>query len=424
MSRSPPVTRPADPEERLLLLDAVRGFALGGVLLANLISFAGYYVMTPAQADALPTAGVDQAVRFGVDFLIEGKFFSLFSMLFGVGFALQQRRAEARGAPFARFFRRRMAVLLAIGLVHLFVLWHGDILALYALLGLVLVAFRDVGDRALLRWAAALLWVPLAVNAALWLSDGAYDPLPPSKAFAARVQEVWGGGQRTLFELRSSSDPREVFLGNLVNALWRPGRYLETARPAKVLAMFLLGAWVGRRLASDPELRSVPLRRLVIGGLALGLVGNGIFAAVEARTGSSFSLSPLGLVQTAGYALGVAPLAVAYAAALALAWRHGPARRWLSAFVPLGRMAVTNYLGQTVVGLTLFYGYGLNLMGRVGAVWLVPLAAAILLAQAVASAWWLARFRHGPVEWAWRRLSYGRPLPLRRGAAGGPSATS
>jgi uncharacterized protein len=205
-----------------------------------------------------------------------------------------------------------------------------------------------------------------------------------------------------------------VFLGNLVNALWRPGRYLETGRPAKVLAMFLLGAWVGRRLVGDPALRALPLRRVVGWGLALGLVGNGVFAAVEARTGSSFSLSALGLVQTAGYALGVAPLALAYAAALALAWRHERARRWLAAFVPLGRMAMTNYLGQTLIGLALFYGYGLNLMGRVGAAWLVPLAAAILFVQARASAAWLARYRYGPVEWVWRQLTYGRRLPLRR----------
>ncbi|HEU4534407.1 MAG TPA: DUF418 domain-containing protein, partial [Polyangiaceae bacterium] len=223
-----------------------------------------------------------------------------------------------------------------------------------------------------------------------------------------------------LFELRSSSDAGEVFLGNLVNALWRPGRYLETGRPAKVLAMFLLGAWVGRRLVADPALRSVPLRRVVAWGLALGLVGSGVYAAVEARTGSSFSLSALGLVQTAAYALGVAPLALAYAAALALAWRHERARRWLAAFVPLGRLAITNYLGQTLLGLSVFYGYGLNLAGRVGAAWLVPLAAAILFAQARASAAWLGRYRYGPVEWAWRQLTYGRRLPLRR--AGGEAS--
>jgi uncharacterized protein len=411
---------PVDEAGRLEVLDAVRGFALGGVLLANLVSFAGHYVMTPAQTDALPTAPVDRAVLFGVDFLVEGKFYSLFSLLFGVGFSLQQGRARARGAPFAPLFRRRMVALLAIGLAHLFLLWHGDILALYAVMGLVLVAFRGASDRALVRWAVALVWLPLAWQAVIWFSGGALDPLPPSKALAGWVQGAWGGGQKTLFELRSSRDPGEVFLGNLVNALWRPGRYLETGRPAKVLAMFLLGAWAGRRLVADPELRGVPLGRVVARGLALGLVGNGVYAAVEARTGSSFSLSALGLVQTAGYALGVAPLALAYAAALALAWRRERSRRWLAAFVPLGRMAITNYLAQTLIGLALFYGYGLNLMGRLGAAWLVPLAGAILLAQGRASAVWLAHYRYGPVEWVWRQLTYGRRLPLGRAAGGAP----
>ncbi len=404
--------RPALPEERLELLDGLRGFALLGILFANLVSFAGHYVMSPAQVAALPTASLDKAVLVSMVFLVEGKFYSLFSLLFGVGFALMQRRMEQRGGSFARFFLRRMAVLLGLGLFHLLAVWHGDILTLYALMGMVLLLFRQVTDRALLGWAAVLLWTPLLYQLAIMATRGALDPTPPFMALARAIQDAAGGPEATLFQLRSSEEPWQVWLGNLANAVQRPGRYLQTGRPAKVLAMFLLGVWVGRRLLPDPLLQRRLLSRVLGVGLVLGLVGNSVFAWLEAKTGSTFQLTALGLLQTAGYAMGVAPLALAYAAGLTLMWGTARGRRLLSLFVPLGRIAVTNYLGQTAVGLLLFYGYGLNLMGRLGAVWLLPLTLVILAAQWGFSVLWLRRYDYGPVEWLWRRLTYGRPLPL------------
>jgi len=141
--------------------------------------------------------------------------------------------------------------------------------------------------------------------------------------------------------------------------------------------------------------------------------GNLLYAWMAERMGETFTLTGEGLLATVAYTIGVAPTAVAYAAAFVLLWdRPGP-RRILSMFAPLGRMAVSCYLGQTLIGLSLFYGYGLNLMGRMGASWALPLAAVILGGQWLFASLWLARFHYGPVEWVWRMLTYGRAIPLR-----------
>ncbi|WP_239469987.1 DUF418 domain-containing protein [Archangium violaceum] len=405
--------RPAGPEERIALLDALRGFALLGILFANLISFAGHYVMSPAQLAALPTAELDRAVVFAMNLFVEGKFYSLFSFLFGVGFALLQDRTERRGGDFRRLFLRRMAALLGIGLFHILVLWHGDILTLYALMGFVFLLFRRAADRALLGWTLVLLGMPLLFQLAMMGTGGALDPTPPFDALSRTLREAAGGPGATLFSLRSSDHPWQVFLGNLANAVQRPGRYLQTGRPEKVLAMFLLGLWVGRRLLPDPLVHRRLLVRVLGVGLVLGLLGCSLFAWIEAETGQSFALTPLGVVQTLAYAVGVAPLSLAYASGFTLLWGTARGQRLLSVFVPLGRMALTNYLCQTVLGLLLFYGYGLNLMGRVGSVWLLPLTPVLLAAQWGFSVLWLRHHSQGPVEWVWRQLTYGRPRPLR-----------
>ncbi len=405
---------PVGGSERIELLDMVRGFALAGILLANLVSFAGYYVTSPARLAASPTARLDALTVAWMNLAVEGKFYSLFSLLFGVGFALQMRRTEQRGADFRRLFLRRMGALLGLGLFHLLLLWHGDILTLYALMGMVLLLFRRVSDRALAGWTVGLLFIPLLLQLAMMSTGSALDPTPPFQALSRAIQDVAGGPGATLFSLRSSDDAGQVFLGNLANAVQRPGSYLRTGRPAQVLSMFVLGVWVARQLLPDPLRHRRLLVRVLAGGLLLGVPANAVYAWSSARTGASFALTPAGLAQTAAYAVGVVPLALAYASGLALLWGTMPGRRVLSCFVPLGRMALTNYLGQTLLGLLLFYGYGLNLMGKVGMVWVLPLTALVLLAQWGVSVLWLRHHAHGPVEALWRRLTYGRAAPRPR----------
>lgn len=414
---------PVTASERVAVLDALRGIALFGVCVANLIAVLSLYGVPGAPDPAtLPTAATDPAAEFLMHVLVEGKFYSLFSLLFGIGFAVQLQRAEARGEGVSRYVRR-LLVLFGIGLAHILLVWPGDILALYALVGLLLVLLRRLSDRALLVTAAVLLLVPVADYAAYWLTDGAWAPAEPffdaaQRMGRARLRPLLPG-QGGAIAAALSEDWQVLFVRNQVGLIRRMGSLIEQVRPAKVLAMFLIGLWVGRRsLFRDLDAAAPLLRRVALVGLGVGLPLNVLLAWLMEQDvlygpRPDFAASPLGLVQTLAYALGVAPLALGFAASFALAWRAPRGRRAGGLLAPAGRMALTNYLTQTVIAIALFYGVGLGLAGTVGPTLLWPLAAVIIAVQATTSAVWLRRFRFGPVEWLWRSLTYGRAQPMR-----------
>jgi uncharacterized protein len=156
-----PLLRPIGVSERAEWLDALRGFALLGILLINLTAFSGYAFIDPASKAALPWNGADGVLEYLIHALVEAKFYSLFSFLFGLGFAMQLQRAEQRDADFRSVFRRRMAWLLVFGLVHAIFIWFGDILNFYALMGFALLWFRKVSTRVLLGAAIFCLTAPI-----------------------------------------------------------------------------------------------------------------------------------------------------------------------------------------------------------------------------------------------------------------------
>ena len=397
---------PTAERDRLPLLDAVRGTALGGILLANLTSFFGADMLTAAARAAQPAAALGQAVLFAVDWLVEGKFYSVFSMLFGIGFALQAARARSRGDDIGPFFRRRMAVLVLIGLTHMYLLWAGDILLLYGVMGLVLPWLWRGPLPTRLAAMAALFTVPFATHVMVWLSDGALDPRAPFAAVGATLREAFGIASRTTLDLFAGGSSLDYWAWNTAYAVVRPGTYLQSGRPAKVLALFLLGAW----LASTVLPRLAGSRRLLwrtawLGG-TVGLLASAVYAAIKAEARSTFELSGVGLVQTAAYTLGTTPLALAYMAVATLAWQQTAWQARLAWFVPLGRMALSVYLTQTLVQLLLFSSHGARLAGRLPIALLPVVALAILVAQQRVCVWWLARHEQGPVEWLWRRAVY------------------
>ncbi len=410
MTVGPP--RPIRADERVPLLDAIRGVALGGILLANLMSFFGADMLDAAARRAMPGGRAGEGVLFGINWLVEGKFYSIFSMLLGAGFAIQAARAESRGTGprrFHAFFRRRMAVLIAIGLAHMYGLWSGDILTLYGIMGLLLPTMSRLAATARTATIVGLFLAPLAAHAVVLASGGRYDPRPPFAALGAEVRERLGVAGRPTLEVFARGSAGDYWAWNTSYVVARPGTYLQSGRPAKVLALFLLGAWLGASVL--PRLHA--MRRslfvtMVAGGVG-GLAASFAYAAIKADTGSTFLVSGTGLVQTAAYTLGTTPLALAYLAAAALAWRIESLKAVLEWFVPLGRMALSVYLTQTTVQLFVFTGCGLGLAGRVPIVWLPLVAAGILGVQRYACAWWLDRHAQGPAEWVWRRATYGRP---------------
>ena len=403
-------TGPVPVGERLGVLDAIRGVALGGILVANLVSFFGVYWMSPETRMAMAAGVVGEAVLFGMDWLIEGKFYSVFSMLLGVGFAVQWQRAAARGksrSQFGRFFRRRMTALIGIGLLHMYALWAGDILTLYGVMGLLLPTLARGTNRVRLAVIGLFLIMPVAMHLLVYATEGGIDPKPPFAELGASAREALGGEDRSSLELFVDS-PRGYMAWNIGYAVARPGGYLQQGRPFHVMGLFLIGAWIG--VALLPHLASLgrSLRVTAVVGAAVGLPASLVYALIKLLADpTDLFMSPTGLLQTVVYAVGSTPLAISYLAIAVLAWRTGTGRKLLEWFVPLGRMALSVYISQSIIQMIVFSGWGFGLAGRVPIALLPVVTIAILVLQRQVCVGWLARNRQGPLEWAWRRATYG-----------------
>ena len=399
--------KPVQGTERMDTLDAVRGAAVLGILLANVIAMSGFPFLPPDHYRTLSLADWHEGAYFAVLVLVEAKFYSLFSLLFGVGFAVFVQRAAARGADAKLLFKRRLLGLLIIGLVHTLLIWMGDILATYALIGFALLPFLHRSDRTVLRWAAAMLLLPIALYglmvAAVALAGPAPQPAsgpagPPQFLIDAAAGFATGGYG-------------EVLRGNVVFTVANVVRRFLLMFFPRVFGMFLLGFYIGRRnMFADLDAHRALLRRVCWIGLALGLPFAYAGALIEGSNMGRPGLS--GLAETTIKSIGVPVLALGYAAGLCLLF--GRFRGLRRAFAPAGQVALTNYLLQSVAAVAIFYGLGAGLFGRVPLV--IALAGAVIffVLQMIASRAWLAIAAFGPAEWLWRMFTYRRRVPLLR----------
>jgi len=327
--------------------------------------------------------------------LVDGKFYTIFSMLFGAGFALQIARLAARGSDGLRIYRRRVLILLAMGLIHSWLIWDGDILTLYALLGLLLPTFRNCRERTLLIVAAILIFLVPAVGIGLSSHFG-WKPHLAFYDLSFAIGHAMGANTAPDQALAWVSRPDFMgwFSWTFSGTPYSWGSRVESWRIPKVFGIMLIGMAVGRRLASGTLLDDRRLLwRIVVIGFAVGLPLSLVYAAVP------------GLDQTDWPSLfGTVPLALGYAAGFVLLWRSAqPALRHL---VPVGRMALTNYLMHSIIGTLLFFGIGFGLVGKLQPVSIYAVAIAIFSAQIVFSRWWLSRHDQGPMEHLWRSLTY------------------
>lgn len=399
----------APAAERTHLLDALRGFALFGVVFSNFAMLSFWIFMSPADKAWLPGAWCDAFIEFCHGVFIDGKFYSIFSLLFGIGFGFFLEKGQD---GLWRFYRR-MLVLLVIGWLHMRYAWEGDILFLYASLGLFLPLFRKVGDRALIIVATVLLLSPIAIDTVTVITHGSVDPGARMRAMALAADTQLGVPENEINGMVPNGGLHEFVLYMKGAWLWRMEHILGSSRIPKVLAMFLIGLWVSRRkVFVDPGVNRALLRRVCFSGLALGLPASLLMWWSNEHV--EHLPNAQGLVGTVGYAFGVAPLALAYAAGFALLWSKESWQRALKKLAPMGRMALTNYLMQTIIGLALFTGMGLGWGTRVSAITFESMAVGVFVLQVLWSHWWLKRFRYGPMEWLWRSLTYGKVMAMRK----------
>ena len=375
---------PTAPETRLPNLDILRGIALLGIFTVNMLFFSGpygYFGLPAAQNEF--ERGLEAFVRV----FFQGAFYSLFSFLFGVGLALQLRRGRAALPR----FRRRLFFLLLIGLVHLIFVWYGDILFSYAAGGFVLTLFAFAPGWAVALGAAFFFWL----SATLYLTplDLSYAGSTPWLSLGAFTQTFGSGSYLEVVTFQARLAGRE--------ALNLPG-FLPT-----VLWLFLLGLLAGRAGVLERKNHRVWLAVLAaalpVAVYFKGYVAYWLLSETPNRLSVGYS-----------FAIGGPALMFVYLSLLTLLLRNGAWARRLSWFGFAGRMALTNYLTQSVVCTLVFNAYGLGYFNELGLSVTLPLVLVIFAAQVAFSRFWLSRFRFGPAEWVWRSLTYGARQPLRR----------
>ncbi|HVR97841.1 MAG TPA: DUF418 domain-containing protein [Thermoanaerobaculia bacterium] len=401
---------PVLPGERLETLDVLRGFALLWIFTFNVFIFSGYEFLGDDEARALATYPLDTTVKFLRHLFIENKDFSLFAFIFGIGFGLMASRADSAGRSVVPLFLRRQGVLLAFGLAHAVFLWGGDILAIYAVLGLCLLPFLRLSPRTILTAAVVVYLLPIPLYALSIL-------IQPPTPYAAAV--AWTG-EPNLFGIWTEGFTHggyvEVVKGNLAFlSLWWTMFTLNLYWP-DVIGMFLFGLFVSRtrlieRIEADPSL--LPGKWVAWAGIA-GIAGNIVFAVLTYRGDVYYPPSAAGLVLTLVQYTAVPLLCFFYMAGLAWLSQRPAWRRRFKPLVAVGRMTLTNYLMQSLLCMFIFYGIGLGLYGKIGAAPAVAVAWVIYTLQVLFSRWWWSRgFAFGPAEWLWRRLSYGGAPSLK-----------
>ena len=410
---------PVSLSERIVFIDILRGMALFGILAANMRAFFApldcyWYigVLFHSRADVL--------AQVFIDAFIQGKFISIFSFLFGMGFAIQLSRAEARGARFLSFYPRRLLALALFGLIHGLLIWAGDILLTYAISGAILLLFPKRQQKTLLWWAGSLFALPIVASTvflALYFSRFHrpwMDPKPPDMQKLYAVINIYAHGM-----------VRQILAQNWVE--WK--RELPTTGFAiYATGLFLLGMWVWRAgiVQRLDEYRPV-FKRVCAWCIPLGLIIS-IYVAIAK------AVVPPGTVSLWGWFAGILwlpgshILSAGYVTGLALIFLHEDWRRFLLPFAAVGRMALTDYLMQSVLCTLFFYHYTTGLYGRIGpALGLVP-TVILYGAQVVFSNWWLKRYRFGPMEWLWRGMTYGKFPSMRKEepvpTTGAPSLSS
>jgi uncharacterized protein len=397
------ILQPTSLSERHSLLDVLRGFSLLGVLLANMVTHSQYFFLSDAGKEAIGTASTDQYVSWVMHFLVEGKFYSLFSMLFGIGFALQLKRSEELTSDFSSRYRRRLLILFLLGLLHAVFLYVGDILTVYALVGLVLLLFRNVSDKTLVRGAIILLILPV-IQYSIFLGAVLMSPPEPVTVSAGEAPPRFFDQLIIIYQTGTFWEIVQTNIGGLIF-----GRYPDlifTGRFFRVLAMFLVGFFIARnKLFINVEANRPFIQKVLIMGALVGIPCN-IALAMMMETDAYYELLPMGIIQPAVYAFGVPALCLFYAAGITLLYENQMCKKVLTVFAPVGQIALTNYLMQSLICVFIFASYGLGLSAKLGPTKLTVIALVIYTTQAVFSHVWVSYFQFGPMEWIWRSLTY------------------
>lgn len=386
--------------ERVHELDSIRGVAIFGILLMNIMSFAGPF-LDIASLFSLPEmfqGKANQFTLFLINTFVTANFYTLFSILFGLGFYIFLDRAKDKTSAPNRLFSRRMTGLLIIGLLHAIFIWYGDILVSYALIGFLLMLFVKVPPKWNLGIAITISFLMTGVIVFLsWVMYKTQDLLMFTEEYLepSGIMEVAINGNY-LDILRFNTEYTLIVLVGLFFML------------PLVLMMFLIGLYIGQKGYHKRigEIRPF-LFKVALFSLILGLPIKLFTAYIQSYRVDDMALMTLvSLSNTIGGPL----MAIFFLSAFALLFNSFKSLNKF--FAPVGRMALTNYVMQSVVMVTLFYGF--NLFGKIDMVYLPLIAIIFFIVQVIFSHWYMKRYRFGPLEYLWRRFTYKTKMSIKR----------
>ncbi len=387
---------PVDPENRIVQIDILRGFALFGVLLVNvfgynasLFDFSGFY---HTFHDALNSRIFDMVVNFAAD-----KFIFIFSFLFGVSFSIMYSKYWNDGHFFFNLWFRRMLALMLFGVIDILFFWPGDILLMYSLLGMLLYAFRRLPVKIIPFLSFVIYFLPVVYIG----FQSRFSVLPDALSSVTNIK------MPEVIKLYSSGSFFEIV--NLRLAEFWAFRYINLIYYVpKVLALFLAGYWFYRYKVLDKINQNkskffvIAVVLLLTGIIFTVYTGSIINSLVDSGSGYSLAVY-MGIYEVTNVLLGSA-----YILIVAILSHVQFISKLILPFKYVGRTALTNYLMQSVIFSTLMCSYGFGMFASYQPWQLVIFAVMVFLIQILISRWWLQQFRFGPMEWIWRKLTYGK----------------
>ncbi|MFD2630339.1 DUF418 domain-containing protein [Oceanobacillus kapialis] len=379
---------PTKESRRLPWIDGARGFAIFGIFVVNIGAFSAPYFLYGGTSN---TSSVDQFIEVLIDIFFQASFYTLFSLLFGFGFQMMKDSLVEKNLSVFPVLGRRLMMLIIFGLIHAFLIWHGDILLTYGIIGLLLLAFLHVKGKTLLAWALLLMGVSVGL-----ISISLYEfrhYLGQANFFAAEqaIKHYQSGNLLKIWEQ------------NYTDWLYANGGESYFLLIGTLLPLFLVGMLIAKkRWLHEPEKHQPILRRLwllslvMFAGLKAGpyMFGNPAwFSMIQDNIGGAFS-------------------ALFYILSITFLFQMPRISKLFKPLQYVGRMALTNYIAQSLICFVLFYIVGLYSSITPASSMLIVVI--IYSIQVVWSKWWLARFRFGPLEWLWRSVTYKKVQKLRR----------
>lgn len=405
---------PISSSKRIDIIDALRGFAIFGILMVNMpLMFTPLVedVMMPSYGENLSEIVAD----IFIDFFFTGKFFVLFSMLFGFGFYIFLHKDGEPGKEIVRVFRKRLFWLLVFGILHVTFLWEGDILIFYALFGFLLLLFRNSSVKKIRIWIIIFLLIPTIFFGLIALLPILFGSNPE---FTAAFEE--GNQQQLIVTKELVSRAYEVYsqgsYAEIIKMNWEQWMFMIIGifvfYPI-CMAMFLIGLIIGKKgLFLNFHQYLMFYKKTFWYGLIIGIPFNLLLVL------SSVYSKPVGVdfwefVGSFSGMLGGITFMCCYVSGLVLLYAKGKFNKLFSGFSAVGRMALTNYLSHSLIALILFRSVGFGLYGKLEVWHAIVLTLLIYALQIPFSKWWLSKYNFGPLEWLWRTLTYGKVQPFK-----------